>query len=108
LTTHVDAPTIQALALALKTYAGGIVLITHDRWFSRVVIEGESHRPSAPDESSDDDSSDEEEGRRGKTYKVGGGKVKQLEKGMGGYVAFVERKLERERKKRELELAANV
>lgn len=31
-TTHVDAPTISALSLALRQFAGAIVLITHDRY----------------------------------------------------------------------------
>jgi ATP-binding cassette, subfamily F, member 3 len=30
-TTHVDAPTVEALARALKKFEGAIVLITHDR-----------------------------------------------------------------------------
>lgn len=30
-TTHVDAPTIQAIAVALRTFTGGIILVTHDR-----------------------------------------------------------------------------
>ncbi|KAJ7223921.1 P-loop containing nucleoside triphosphate hydrolase protein [Mycena rebaudengoi] len=103
-TTHVDFATIQALAKALKTFTGGIIIITHDRWFSRVVIEGESLRHAAPeDDESDVPSSDEEEdgdgSPPGKTYRVGGGKLKLLEKGMAEYVGYVERKLAR--KKRE-------
>ena len=31
ITTHVDAPTIQGLARALRNFTGGIILITHDR-----------------------------------------------------------------------------
>ncbi|KAJ7126423.1 P-loop containing nucleoside triphosphate hydrolase protein [Mycena crocata] len=102
-TTHVDFPTIQALAQALKTFTGGIIIITHDRWFSRVVIEGQSLRHARPDDDiSDDSSSDEEDDETtppGKTYRVGGGKLKLMEKGMAQYVALVERKLAR--KKRE-------
>ncbi|KAJ6561577.1 P-loop containing nucleoside triphosphate hydrolase protein [Mycena vulgaris] len=102
-TTHVDFPTIQALAAALKTFTGGIIIITHDRWFSRVVIEGESLRHATQDDEESDDSSSEDEDDvttpPGKTYRVGGGKLKLLEKGMAQYVAFVERKLAR--KKRE-------
>ncbi|KAJ7741040.1 P-loop containing nucleoside triphosphate hydrolase protein [Mycena metata] len=104
-TTHVDFPTIQALARALKTFTGAIIIITHDRWFSRVVIEGESLRHAAPTDGDDSDepSSSDEDGDEstppGKTYRVGGGKIKLMEKGMAQYVAFVERKLAR--KKRE-------
>ncbi|KAK7062089.1 iron complex transport system ATP-binding protein [Favolaschia claudopus] len=103
-TTHVDFDTIQALAKALKTFTGGIIIITHDRWFSRVVIEGESLRHAAPDDdesdvSSSDDEDEEDQAPPGKTYRVGGGKLKLMEKGMAQYVAFVERKLAK--KKRE-------
>ncbi|KAJ7368722.1 P-loop containing nucleoside triphosphate hydrolase protein [Mycena albidolilacea] len=101
--THVDFHTIQALAIALKTFTGAIIIITHDRWFSRVVIEGESLRHAAPDDEVSDESSSEEEDDEaappGKTYRVGGGKLKLMEKGMTQYVGIVERKLAR--KKRE-------
>ncbi|KAJ7498543.1 P-loop containing nucleoside triphosphate hydrolase protein [Mycena latifolia] len=102
-TTHVDFPTIQALASALRTFTGGIIIITHDRWFSRVVIEGESLRHATADDedATDDSSSDEDDVTTppGKTYRVGGGKLKLMERGMAQYVALVERKLAR--KKRE-------
>lgn len=116
-----DFHTIQALAIALKTFTGAIIIITHDRWvflpvllpisndhpfcswFSRVVIEGESLRHAAPDDEGSDESSSEEEDDEaappGKTYRVGGGKLKLMEKGMTQYVGIVERKLAR--KKRE-------
>lgn len=108
--THLDAATVQALGRALKNYAGAIILITHDRWFSRVVIEGESAREAlrnASGQVDDDDdgedstesSDDEVEGRPvHKTYRVGGGGIKLMQKGMQGYVGIVERKLERRKK----------
>lgn len=120
ITTHVDFATVQALARALKRFTGAIVLITHDRWFSRVVIERESVRDASGEldagaadsdggdasSSSDDDEDGEDSGGggarpRGRTYRVGNGKLKLMEKGMQGYVGIVERKLERRR--RELE-----
>ncbi|THG96693.1 hypothetical protein EW026_g5189 [Hermanssonia centrifuga] len=126
-TTHVDAPTIQALALALRKFTGGIILITHDRsvylpsqtpfpvinadmddrWFSRVVVEGSSLSAAGAvgDDAEDDEdlssSEDDEEGQHpgkiGRTYRVGGGKVKLLENGMVQYVNMVERRLEKRR-----------
>ncbi len=92
-TTHVDLPTTKALSRALKHYKGAILLVTHDRWFSRIVIEGQSARAvsatGSEDEASSEDDEDESGGSkvvRGKTYKVGGGKVKEVE-GMAKYVA---------------------
>lgn len=50
------------------------------------------------DESSES-SEDEIDGRPvPKTYRVGGGGIKVMQKGMQGYVGIVERKLERKRK----------
>ncbi|KAF7302027.1 Iron complex transport system ATP-binding protein [Mycena indigotica] len=105
-TTHVDFPTIRALAQALKVFTGAIIIITHDRWFSRVIIERESLRHAEPEDSEgeDDPSSSEEEDDvsvkqsfPGKTYRVGGGKLKEMERGMAQYVALVERKLARQK-----------
>ncbi|KAF9491905.1 P-loop containing nucleoside triphosphate hydrolase protein [Pleurotus eryngii] len=106
ITTHVDAPTIRALAIALKKFTGAIVLMTHDRWFSRAVVEGcsiSSAQAFGDDEGDGTDISDEsdegnEDGQTGKTYMVSGGKVKLLENGMSQYVALVERKLERRKR----------
>lgn len=89
-TTHLDTPTIRALGKALQSYTGGIITITHDRWFSRVVVEGESYKS---EEASD--TSSEDETNPGISYKVGGGKVKELKDGMSEYIAFVERKIAR-------------
>ncbi|GAA6024343.1 hypothetical protein JCM8202_003687 [Rhodotorula sphaerocarpa] len=105
-TTHVDSATVQALARALRDWSGAVVLITHDRWLSRVVVEGESvRRASGMDDEEDSDaveSSDDELGggagagrKPGLTWKVGKGKIKLMEKGMEGYVASVERKVAR-------------
>lgn len=101
-TTHVDFATVKALALALRNWSGAVVLITHDRWLSRVVVEGESLKVASgvEDAGSDDedeqDSSEEDElgeAKKGATWRVGNGKIKLMEKGMQGYVAMVERKV---------------
>lgn len=98
--------------MALRHYSGGLILVTHDRWFNKVVIEGES--PKAKSEVGQDDvdsssgsesSVDEDEvdmgllakGKRvkktGKTWRVSSGKVRLMERGMDQYVEGVERKL---------------
>ncbi|CAK5275316.1 unnamed protein product [Mycena citricolor] len=109
-TTHVDFATIQSLAQALKTFTGAIIMITHDRWFSRVVVERVSLRQATgvedDDDASDSESSDDGDGdgkgiSPGKTYRVGGGKIKEMDKGMEQYVAFVERKLARLQRERD-------
>jgi len=112
ITTHVDAPTIQSLARALRNFSGAIILVTHDRWFSRVIIEGHSLSSAGAfgddqEEEEEDLSSSEDEDESaadasqapGATYHVGKGAIKRLEGGMGEYVKMVERKLERRARK---------
>jgi len=79
--------------------------VTHDRWFSRVVVEGANFHAlrreqagglsesSSSEESSEDAENSEEFSALGKTYRVGGGKVTELSGGMVQYVGMVERKL---------------
>ncbi|GAA5970859.1 hypothetical protein JCM3765_006106 [Sporobolomyces pararoseus] len=107
-TTHLDFSTIKALSRALKSFEGGIVLITHDRWFSRVVVERETFRTASgiddeEEEEEEEDSDSEGEGARkkGLTYRVGNGGIKLMEKGMAGYVGIVERKLARKLREQE-------
>lgn len=94
-TTHVDAATVKALARSLRLYSGAIIVITHDRVFSKIVVEGQSPRRALGLEEDSDESSDDEgeDLRKGITYRVGNGFLKVCEKGMGGYVGIVERKL---------------
>jgi ATPase subunit of ABC transporter with duplicated ATPase domains len=103
-TTHLDTDTIQALVTALRRYQGAILLVTHDRFFMRCLIEGESmkalaarNRPMTEDgeddesdEGSDDgDSSDSDNGttsRRTRViYRLSKGKLIKLDRGMEQY-----------------------
>lgn len=76
------------------------------RWFSRVVVEGESQRTLAleganidisddGEVSSTDDDNEEQPKKSGLTYRVGGGTAKLLKGGMVEYVGMVERKAAR-------------
>ena len=90
------------------------MLVTHDRWFSRVVVEGHSlHSAGAfgddtsedsQDEASSSSSDDGDDRRKGKssrmgglgqTFYVGDGKVVLLEDGMTQYIEIVEYRLEK-------------
>lgn len=96
-TTHLDTDTIQALVTALKSYEGAIVVVTHDRFFMRCVVEGESMKALAAasrpededgDEEDEDSSDDDGEGEAKRTrvvYRLSKGKLSKLARGMEQY-----------------------
>ena len=97
-TTHVDSPTILALAIALRAYEGAIVVVSHDRWFVRVLVEGERlsrvRRVAVQDDpgavEDDDEVSDDDEDdtlrKPGRVFQMTRkGVLKRLEGGMDEY-----------------------
>ena len=91
-TTHLDIDTIEALVSALRKYEGAILVVTHDRFFMRCVVEGESPKAiaktsRAEDEDEAEESSDEEEdaARVSVVYRMFKGKLKKLDGGMLQY-----------------------
>ncbi|KAI9653687.1 MAG: hypothetical protein M1831_005715 [Alyxoria varia] len=99
-TTHLDADTVTALAETLRKYQGAILLVTHDRFFMRTVVEGES--PYAAGAAGDDgeedgESSDEEDdeaiAKPGIVYRIVKGRLKLLKRGMTEYEEIVEKQL---------------
>lgn len=93
--THLDLATVSALARALQQYDGAVVLVSHDRFMIRTIIEGE---PVDPHDSEDEDADhgrhdDDEEHRRRVVYEVRAGKIKQLDGGIGAWETRLEKKL---------------
>lgn len=91
-TTHLDAGSIQVLAAGLRKYKGAVVLVSHDRWFVRRVVEGEKEWEGGDAEGEwDEDSGEDDEsgGERppGKVYLVGKGGVELLKGGVGEFEA---------------------
>ncbi|KAF2438077.1 ABC transporter ATP-binding protein uup-1 [Karstenula rhodostoma CBS 690.94] len=89
-TTHLDADSIPGLIIALREYDGALLVVTHDRYFMRTVVEGEHPYKLAPGvqmEDEPDSSSDEEEtGAGGGTvYRLVQGQLRKLEGGMERY-----------------------
>ncbi|KAH7381491.1 P-loop containing nucleoside triphosphate hydrolase protein [Phaeosphaeria sp. MPI-PUGE-AT-0046c] len=89
-TTHLDSETIMSLVLALGEYDGAVLVITHDRFFMRTVIGGESPHKLAPgvggDEGESSDSEDEETGvAPGTVFRLVRGQLRKLEGGMQQY-----------------------
>jgi ATPase subunit of ABC transporter with duplicated ATPase domains len=92
--THLDLATVSALARALQEYDGAVVLVSHDRFMMRTIVEGEA----ADTDDSEDDEGDprgdkEEDRRRRMVYEVKAGKVKQLNGGVAAWETSLEKRL---------------
>ncbi|KAF8646482.1 hypothetical protein AX16_007194 [Volvariella volvacea WC 439] len=92
-TTHLDADSVMVLARELNAYDGALVVISHDRFFIRTVIEGEK-----PEELTSQDGGDDEEGddwneqKKGDVFWLKQGELVLLEKGVKKYEEEVLRK----------------
>ena len=95
-TTHLDADTITALAGFLRGYQGALLVVTHDRFFMRCVVEGESPYAGKEDEDDDrdDGSEDEEEAiPPGVVYHLAKGRLENLGGGMNEYEGIAEKSI---------------
>ncbi|TGZ79051.1 P-loop containing nucleoside triphosphate hydrolase protein [Ascodesmis nigricans] len=84
ITTHLDAETVETLAKALRKWEGAVVIVSHDRWFVRYVVEGETDN----DDGEEEEGEDEGVQREGGVYAVVKGRVRRL---MGGVEEFEEK-----------------
>jgi ATPase subunit of ABC transporter with duplicated ATPase domains len=76
ITTHLDFHTVTALATALSSFNGAILLVSHDRFLVRSVIEGKRDGEHNLDEEFEGvDQEVEEQSRRRSVYVMKGGKL---------------------------------
>jgi ATPase subunit of ABC transporter with duplicated ATPase domains len=90
-TTHLDYETVSALREALRGWGGAVVLVSHDRWFMRGVVEGVVD----DDEGSEVEEEEHEEEmlRRRVVYKLAAGKLSVLERGVQQFEEGMERRV---------------
>ncbi|KAL1866609.1 hypothetical protein VTK73DRAFT_4615 [Phialemonium thermophilum] len=84
-TTHLDYETVAALRDALMGWEGAVVLVSHDRWFMRGVVEGIIDDPigGSDDEHGNGESAEDSEmTRRREIYRLRGGKLVRLQNGV--------------------------
>lgn len=93
-TTHLDFHTVFALAEALSDYSGALLLVTHDRFLIRRVIEGER-----PDDADDNSKAPDEALRGGKlkcmkcVYVLKNGRLELQPGGMEGFERNLEKRV---------------
>jgi ATPase subunit of ABC transporter with duplicated ATPase domains len=93
ITTHLDFHTVTALADALSDWNGAILVVSHDRYLVRRVVEGEKDEIGSEDESEDSDEA--EDVKRRTVFLLKSGVLKVLESGIRGFEESLERKVEK-------------
>ncbi|KAF8860577.1 P-loop containing nucleoside triphosphate hydrolase protein [Acephala macrosclerotiorum] len=91
ITTHLDFHTVTALADALSSWNGAILVVSHDRYMIRRVVEGEKDDAGSEDE----DDGEEAETRRRVVYLLKAGILKVLDKGVSGFEESLEKRVEK-------------
>lgn len=92
-TTHLDFWTVRAVGEVMRGWNGGVVVVSHDRWLVRKVVEG--WREGEEEEGSEDEDEEDEEQRRRLVYVVKGGGVKVLEGGVAEFERSLEKRVEK-------------
>ncbi|KAE8392320.1 P-loop containing nucleoside triphosphate hydrolase protein [Aspergillus alliaceus] len=84
ITTHLDFHTVTALASALSSFNGAILLVSHDRFLVRSVIEGKRDEEHKLDDDFEgvDEETDETQSRRRAVYVLKAGNLKEQSNGV--------------------------
>ncbi|KAL1963900.1 hypothetical protein VTN77DRAFT_7706 [Rasamsonia byssochlamydoides] len=95
ITTHLDFYTVTALASALSTFSGAILIVSHDRFLVRSVIEGKREPDARLDEDFEaaDEEPDESQPRRRVVYILKGGKLHEQVDGVEQFERSLEKRV---------------
>lgn len=97
ITTHLDFYTVTALASALSTFNGAILVVTHDRFLVRSVVEGKRDVDAPLDDDfeaeSDGEAGIDETPRRRTVYVLKGGKLVEQGDGVNQFEKSLEKRV---------------
>ncbi|KAK0111755.1 hypothetical protein ONS95_002090 [Cadophora gregata] len=93
ITTHLDFHTVTALADALSSWNGAILVVSHDRYLIRRVVEGEKDEVGSDEE--DSESEDDGAAARRTVFLLKGGALKVLERGVSAFEESLEKRVEK-------------
>ncbi|KAG0650163.1 abc transporter F family member 4 [Hyphodiscus hymeniophilus] len=94
ITTHLDFHTVTALGDALSGWNGAILIVSHDRYLIRRVVQGETDRVEG--EGDEGSESEQDEATRKRTvFLLKSGIIKVLEKGVQDFEGSLEKRVER-------------
>ncbi|KAK2054127.1 ABC transporter [Colletotrichum caudatum] len=79
-TTHLDYETVTAMRESLRDWEGAVVLVSHDRWFMRGVVEGSAKDVGSEEE--EEGGEEEATPRRRIVYKLRAGVMSRLDHGV--------------------------
>ncbi|KAK7423465.1 hypothetical protein QQZ08_009034 [Neonectria magnoliae] len=88
-TTHLDYETVTALRESLRDWEGAVILVSHDRWFMRGVVEGLQDE----DDEGSEEEDEEEIPRRRVVYRLKGGKMSVLDNGVSEFEQLMEKRV---------------
>ncbi|KAG9230630.1 P-loop containing nucleoside triphosphate hydrolase protein [Amylocarpus encephaloides] len=96
ITTHLDFHTVTALAEALGGWNGAVLVVSHDRFLIRRVVEGiKDSRGDEDGEESESEDEDDEMKRRRVVYLLKNGAMKALERGVGQFEDSLEKRVKK-------------
>jgi ATPase subunit of ABC transporter with duplicated ATPase domains len=99
ITTHLDFHTVTALADALHAWNGAILVVSHDRFLVRRVVQGEKESVEEEGEGDGEEESSGEEDlgglKRRTVYLLKSGRMTVLEKGVRAFEESLEKRVEK-------------
>jgi ATPase subunit of ABC transporter with duplicated ATPase domains len=91
ISTHLDFYTVSALIEALEDFEGAVVVVSHDRFLIRCVVQGESQT----DEDRGDSEIQDTDERKRIVYSLKGGKLHALAGGVQEFEAGLEKRIDK-------------